>query len=361
MSVYAIGEHHLTEDELAQSKFEFELEDIMYIRLDPLEARLQQLQDRRILDNQYLFSLTPAARRWYELLAAKIFGVVNNKAQYCEIRYSWYVKHHHTLKRQYQRFRVVEQMKRVVRDHMESGYIAKVEYRAVKETDQEIDYIIRYYPGPGATTSMDRIQSHLRQRRTRRPLALRQDKRDQEDRTLSPVETIEPMALSLVTAEHEFLITELTLKFGINASRAYELVMSRRDVVSFQLEVWRFRQVAPRNRAGWMIQAIENDYEAPSLYLEDRKQQESQQAIAAKRSAAEDCAICGSKGFRYIKNSKYPTGAMRQCSHDAKIESQYSDNDLSTGPMLDDALNGPIQSAKDENDKRPAEDSASLS
>src|SRR5712692_325803 len=132
MSVYAIGEHHLTEEELAKSKFEFDLEDVLYIRLDTLEAKLQQLQDRRILDNQYLFSVSPIARRWYELMAAKIFGVVSNNGQFCEIRYSWYIKHHHTLKRYYERFRVVQQMKRVVHDHVESGYLNSVEYRAIK-------------------------------------------------------------------------------------------------------------------------------------------------------------------------------------------------------------------------------------
>ena len=165
MSVYAIGEYHLTEDELAQNKFEFDLADVIYIRLDPLEAKLQQLQDRRILDNQYLFSLSPIARRWYELMAAKIFGVVSNNGQFCEIRYSWYIKHHHTLKRHYKRFRVVEQMKRVVKDHVESGYIRKVEYRAIKEPDQEMDYIIRYYPGIAAGQSIDRIQTHIRRKR----------------------------------------------------------------------------------------------------------------------------------------------------------------------------------------------------
>ena len=218
MSVYAIGEHHLTEKELAQSKFEFELEDVLYIRLDPLEAKLQQLQDRRILDNQYMFSLSPAARRWYELMAAKIFGVVSNNGQFCEIRYSWYVQHHHTLKRQYQRFRVVEQMKRIVRDHVESGYIARVEYRAVKAPDQEIDYIIRYYPGPAATTSMDRIQSHLRKRKLpRRPLGLIQHK---QDVGLSvPSKTSDQISLSIVTADHERLMIELILKFGINAKQ----------------------------------------------------------------------------------------------------------------------------------------------
>ena len=70
-------------------------------------------------------------------MAAKIFGVVTNNGQFCEIRYSWYIKHHHTLKRQYQRFRVVEQMNRVVKDHIESGYLGKVEYRVVKEPDRD--------------------------------------------------------------------------------------------------------------------------------------------------------------------------------------------------------------------------------
>jgi hypothetical protein len=357
MSVYAIGEHHLTEEELAQSNFEFDLQDVLYIRLDPLEAKLQQLQDRRILDNQYMFSLSPAARRWYELMAAKVFGVVTNKGQFCEIRYSWYVQHHHTLKRQYQRFRVVEQMKRIIRDHIESGYIAKVEYRAVKEPDQEIDYIIRYYPGPAAATSMDRIQSHLRKRKLpRRPLGLHPH--TQTSRRLSPI--TDHLSLSIVTADHERLMIELILKFGISAIRAYGLVMSRGKAVRFQLQVWPLRQVAPRNRAGWMIQAIENNYEAPSSYFEHQKQQQDQQVVMAAQMAVQDCAICDSRGFRYIKSSRYPDGAMRQCSHDPTIESQYTDAQGSIGPTSDDAQNGSIRGATTRNDKRPAESSASL-
>src|SRR5947208_4179041 len=58
MSVYAIGEHHLTEEELAQSKFDFDLEDVLYIRLDKLEAKIQQIKDRRIIYNHYMYSFT---------------------------------------------------------------------------------------------------------------------------------------------------------------------------------------------------------------------------------------------------------------------------------------------------------------
>ncbi len=358
MSVYAIGEHHLTEEELAQSSFEFDLEDVIYIRLDPLEAKLQQLQDRRILDNQYLFSLKPAARRWYELMAAKIFGVVNNKGTFCEIRYSWYTQHHHTLKRYVEHKRVRFQMDRVIKDHIESGYIAKVEYRAVKEPGQLIDYIIRYYPGPGATASLDRVQTHLRQRKVSRR-RLGQQGIKVTSAPLVPGKSNEPLYLSTVTAGHEKLMIELILRFGINASKAYELVMSRDRAVQFQLEVWSFRQVSPRNRAGWMIQAIENNYEAPSAYFDDRKKQAEQQAIAAGRTSVRDCVLCDSTGFRYIKSSKYPSGAMRQCSHNETIESQYTDSLESAHPITDDALEGSIRGERTEDDKRPAESPAS--
>ena len=358
MSVYAIGEHHLTEEELAQSKFDFELDDVIYIRLDPLEARLQQLQDRRILDNQYLFSLRPAARRWYELMAAKIFGVVSNKGSFCEIRYSWYVQHHHTLKRYLEHKRVRFQMDRVIKDHLDSGYISRAEYRAVKEPDQLIDYAIRYYPGPGATASLDRVQTHLRQRKvSRRALGIHQAK--PTSIALPPVQTKTPLSLSVITADHERLIIQLVWNFGINAIRAYDLVMSRKQAVQFQLEVWRFRQVAPRNRAGWMIQAIENNYEGPTSYLEQRKQQKDMEALTTAQAAVRDCVICDNTGFRYIRNSRYPQGAMRQCTHDATIESEPTANGP-TRTIAPNAQNDPIRDGNIDNEKRPAEPTASL-
>ena len=91
---------------------------------------------------------------------------------------------------------------------------------------------------------------------------------------------------------------ELILRFGIHANKAYGLVMSRSKAVQFQLEVWRFREVNPRNRAGWMIQAIENNYAAPSTYVEDRKKQADQEAIAAARTTIRECVLCDSTGFR---------------------------------------------------------------
>jgi hypothetical protein len=328
MSVYAIGEHHLTEEELAQKNFAFDLEDVLYIRLDPLEAKLQQLQDRRILDNQYLFSVNPAGRRWYELMAAKIFGVVKNKAQFCEIRYSWYIKHHHTLKRAYEHKRVRFQMDRVVKDHLASGYLSKVGYCAIKEEDQELDYIIRYFPGPGAGDSMARIQGHIRKGKTLRrlpaesPQPILKDNPSQGNE--ATIEEPPSLALSVITAHHEKLIGQLMLEFGIQAGKAYQLVVSRKEFVILQLEAWPFRNAKPRNRAGWMIQAIEGNYEPPVSYFEEKRKQKSRERLEAAHAEKSACAICNGTGFRNIKSAQYPNGAMKQCTHDPTVEARYA-------------------------------------
>jgi hypothetical protein len=162
LTLYAIGSKHLTEEQLhdGQFDFDFDLEDTLYVQLNPVEIQIQKNQPQRLIDTKYLFSVKPAGRRWYELVAPKIFGVVRNEGKYCEIRYSWYIKHHHTLKRYSERYRVVFQMKRLIQDHIDRGYISKVEYRRVKEPGQEIDWIIRYYPGEGARISIQRILAH---------------------------------------------------------------------------------------------------------------------------------------------------------------------------------------------------------
>ncbi len=76
LAIFAIGEKHLTEEELQDGKFafNFDLEDTLYIQFHPFEVAIQESQPQRYLDNQYMFSVRPAARRWYELMAAKILG-----------------------------------------------------------------------------------------------------------------------------------------------------------------------------------------------------------------------------------------------------------------------------------------------
>ena len=163
LSVYAIGNYHVEEDELSDNKYDFDLEDVIYIALDPLEIKMQEgeANNQKLIDNEYMFSSNAAGRRWYELLANKVYGVVKNKGQYFDVNYNWYIKRHHNLKRYEERFRVVRQMNRVVKDHIDIDYISKVEYQKFTNEIGEIDFRMRYYIGEEAKNSVKRIKGYL--------------------------------------------------------------------------------------------------------------------------------------------------------------------------------------------------------
>ena len=286
MSIYAIGSKHLTDEELLSGKFsfDFDLEDTVYLHLHPIEVEMQRNQPQQPIDNEYLFSVSPASRRWYELLAPKFFGVIENKsrgAAYCEIRYSWYIQHHPTLKRYYDRYRVVYQMNRLVRDHLAFGYISKVEYRAVREVGQEVDYIIRYYPGEEAKASTSRIRSRLS--RKYNPLQLEFPL--PPDPTPPPAKAV-PSSDNLATGNDE-LIDKL-LEQGVHPDKARELVSTEPKEVKRQLEYLPYRTVK-KNKGGLLRDAIIGHWTPPDEYLELKKrqleQQESQERQKKKKAA----------------------------------------------------------------------------
>jgi hypothetical protein len=203
---------------------------------------------------------------------------------------------------------------------MKSGYLSGAEYRAIKEPDQETDFIIRYYPGPAAKESNGRIQTYIRDKKNRRHLraAVKQPTEQSSTSTLAH----QPLAISVITADHHELISQLIVNFRINPIKACNLVITRREAVSAQLEAWRFRQAKPRNPAGWMIQAIENNYDPPASYLDHKIKQNESRARQAAKDKMRNCPICDDKGFRQVRSAQYPSGAMKQCTHDSSIESQ---------------------------------------
>lgn len=58
LTLYAIGNTHVTEEEARSRKvnFDFNLEDIVYIQLHPLELKLQRNQRQQPLNNEYLLT-----------------------------------------------------------------------------------------------------------------------------------------------------------------------------------------------------------------------------------------------------------------------------------------------------------------
>jgi hypothetical protein len=330
ISIYAIGSKHITDEDLKEGKvnFDFDLEDTIYLLLHPNEVEMQKDQLQRPIDNEYLFSVSPASRRWYELLAPKIFGVVENKKGeqegFCEIRYSWYVKRHHTLKRHMERYRVVEQMNDLIKDHKAFGYVTKVDYRAIKEPGQQIDFIIRYYPGEGARKSVNRIRSYHPRRKRDPQQEFTLSKEPQS--ILPPAEIVDSLQL-----DTELLIAKLTSQppdgFGISKAKAQELVKANRKAVDEQITAYPYRDMGkPRkNAAGWLIAAIEGNYALPPSYLEDQGKKRQMEESGKSRTAISGCSFCDQNGWRRVRTPEYPGGAMKRCSHKPDDEAQHQD------------------------------------
>lgn len=352
MSIYAIGEQHFTQEDLKQNDFEFDLSDVIYIILDPLEIMLQEVQadKQRLIDNQYMFSVKPVARRWYELMAGKVFGTLKYKKEFFEIRYSSYVKHHHNLKKQIHKFRVVEQMNRVVADHLASGFLKGVEYRKFKEVGQEHDFIIRYYVGQTAQDSVNRIKGHLLNRERKKNIEIKRAEKhplikqsngnivdtSKQHEKLDNVPFLDPETipesredlamLTDLSQEQILVMQEMLTKYQVSWKKTYELTKQKFEECKKQLAALPFRELNMLNKAGFLIKAIEESYSLPDKYFEHLEKLKRDAEQHLRKEIIKNCLLCDETGYRNVKSDfDKHYGVMHQCTHDEDIEKQFED------------------------------------
>jgi hypothetical protein len=131
--------------------------------------------------------------------------------------------------------------------------------------------------------------------------------------------------LSKITAEDEAAMQRLIGEFGVAAQKAYELITSKPHQTRQQLRYWAFRSVSVSNPAGWIIEAIEANFAPPKAFTEAEAQEQAKIKVQHRKSAIDACRLCDPSGFRRIKNEKYPSGAMKTCTHNPDIEGNYQD------------------------------------
>ncbi len=91
-----------------------------------------------------------------------------------------------------------------------------------------------------------------------------------------------------------------------------------------QIEAWPFRDTTPRNPAGWLIQAIENNYEPPEAFRQHQRRAGERRKLLSLGEAIERCSICDKNGYRRLEARKSSHAVMRQCTHDPSIEAKIS-------------------------------------
>ena len=131
---------------------------------------------------------------------------------------------------------------------------------------------------------------------------------------------------STITNQHLELIQTLHLAYQIAYEKAVELATGHFEETAKQVAAYLFREISPKNKAGFLIEAIEQKYSLPETYHEFLREKEATEARAKRQAEIDACLICSEQGYRNVKSEYDKTfGAMRQCTHNPEIENQIEE------------------------------------
>ncbi|MDQ3062847.1 MAG: replication initiator protein A [Acidobacteriota bacterium] len=130
-----------------------------------------------------------------------------------------------------------------------------------------------------------------------------------------------------MTEAHREVLGRLHLEYQISFDKAMELVGSSFEETVRQLDAFRFREVKPNNRAGFLIEAIEKAYSLPEAYHEYLRAADERKVQEQRKAKIEACPLCNESGWRNVKNEMDTFyGVMHQCTHDPAIESTLEEH-----------------------------------
>jgi len=123
--------------------------DAIYIVLHDLFLQFLLGAPVRPIRSVYLkyLSDSPFAHRLYEILSFQFYAAFKQGRPYAVLRYSEYCQQAPLIRKTEKRL-IYQQMWRIHKPHIKSGYIRKVEYEVVNPNDSTVDFNIKYYPGP---------------------------------------------------------------------------------------------------------------------------------------------------------------------------------------------------------------------
>lgn len=295
--------------------------DAVYIALHEFYREVLDNTMSRPLDYDYLKVLPPGPQRFYELISYQVYAALKHKRPRAKYLYSEYCTYAPQT-RYFDYEHVKKQMYKVHAPHRKSGYLDGVEFEAVTDGSGRPDWVMFYTPGRKAKAEHDTF-SRRRQvldsagKGSGKALALAENTLTSNQLPASAINVQRPEVE--VSPENARLLSRLK-SLGVSDKKAGELVKSKPDVVERQLSALPYRNLEKgrKNPAGWIVAAIENNYELPEAYraaVESELQAKKSEAEKARREA---CTFCGPTGFRYMNGR-----GVKKCSHNPAEESKH--------------------------------------
>lgn len=271
----------------------------------------------RPLDYDYMKSLPPGSQRFYEIVSFQIYAALHYKNPRAKFAYSEYCLL--STATRYRDFEhVKKQMYKILRPHIQSGYIAKIEYEATINEHNEPDWIMYLTPGANANREYQAFTSE----------GLTQTPKAKKAKTTPKVKAAPKTKRAQVAGEQAIAKENLSLPFdapetpvqndfetvgsgiaedpptggtsapeGIDADLVANLVAAdlnrgdakrfareRPDVCRRQLEYLPFIEKFKTSRGAYLRRAIEEDFGPPSGFARHLEEREAQKAAKSQKA-----------------------------------------------------------------------------
>jgi len=213
----------------------------------------------------YKFLETPVAQRLYELLSVKFYGLALKEGNCISYRYSTLCDLLPLTRQSY--FSLAKKILDPAHKKLkETGFISNWSWEEVAQKSKEKDWLIRYYPGRRAREEIERFRG-----------------KEQLEFMLPPPKDEEIIESRMELSAEDFNVVEQLTQRGITAATAKMLAKSHpAEHILRQIEVfdWLKERKSPlveRNPGGFLRKAIEENYQPPKEYLEQKDKRDKEQ------------------------------------------------------------------------------------
>lgn len=231
----------------------------------------------RPLNYDYLKTLSPGAQRFYELISYQIFAALKHSRPQARYLYSDYC----TFAPQTRYFdweHTRKQMYKLHATHLQSGYLAKVEYEETTDGEGRPDWCFWYSPGRQAEEEFNAFAAR-RQPRTRVTTEIHRPRKTAATPAAPRMASL-PLGEPEDTAPAAALVEQLVAN-ELNRSDAERLAREKPDECRRQLTYLPFVPEFKSTRGAYLRAAIEGGFGPPKSFTAQARQEKARQQQGA--------------------------------------------------------------------------------